>query len=118
MRDRARSLVTSMLLLSACASVPPAHVDPARDPANPRAGEAPLVVGGRLPTNDSTLTVGKPPFETGESGTKEGVPHDHASQEMHEQETVYACPMHPEVRSKSQGKCPKCGMTLVPEQKR
>jgi membrane fusion protein, copper/silver efflux system len=28
--------------------------------------------------------------------------------------TVYTCPMHPEVRSNSPGKCPKCGMDLVP----
>jgi hypothetical protein len=28
-------------------------------------------------------------------------------------ETVYTCPMHPEVHSDKPGKCPKCGMTLV-----
>jgi Cu(I)/Ag(I) efflux system membrane fusion protein len=28
--------------------------------------------------------------------------------------TVYTCPMHPEVRSNARGKCPKCGMDLVP----
>lgn len=26
----------------------------------------------------------------------------------------YTCPMHPEVKSATPGKCPKCGMTLVP----
>ncbi len=26
----------------------------------------------------------------------------------------FTCPMHPEVRSSTQGKCPKCGMKLVP----
>jgi rubrerythrin len=31
--------------------------------------------------------------------------------------TVYTCPMHPEVRQDRPGKCPKCGMTLVPEKK-
>ena len=25
----------------------------------------------------------------------------------------YTCPMHPEVRQKTPGKCPKCGMSLV-----
>jgi hypothetical protein len=25
----------------------------------------------------------------------------------------YACPMHPDMRSRSHGECPKCGMTLV-----
>ncbi len=30
---------------------------------------------------------------------------------------VYICPMHPEVRSHEPGRCPKCGMYLVPEGK-
>jgi NADH:ubiquinone oxidoreductase subunit 6 (subunit J) len=29
----------------------------------------------------------------------------------------YYCPMHPEVRSKSEGKCPRCGMSLQPAPK-
>ena len=36
------------------------------------------------------------------------------AQETHEQ--VYTCPMHPEVRQSAPGKCPKCGMTLIPAQ--
>jgi Cu+-exporting ATPase len=28
---------------------------------------------------------------------------------------IYTCPMHPEVREASAGKCPKCGMALLPE---
>ena len=27
--------------------------------------------------------------------------------------TTYTCPMHPEVKSATPGKCPKCGMDLV-----
>lgn len=30
--------------------------------------------------------------------------------------TVYTCPMDPEVVSNKPGKCPKCGMNLVPRQ--
>ena len=29
---------------------------------------------------------------------------------------VYTCPMHPEVHSTEPGKCPKCGMALVPRE--
>jgi hypothetical protein len=28
---------------------------------------------------------------------------------------VYTCPMHPDVRELSPGKCPHCGTALVPE---
>ncbi len=28
--------------------------------------------------------------------------------------TVFSCPMHPEVRSRAPGKCPRCGMNLEP----
>jgi hypothetical protein len=27
--------------------------------------------------------------------------------------TTYACPMHPDVKSEKEGKCPKCGMALA-----
>lgn len=30
----------------------------------------------------------------------------------------YTCPMHPEVVRSKPGKCPKCGMTLVPMKKK
>ena len=30
-----------------------------------------------------------------------------------DRETIYTCPMHPEVRQNEPGKCPICGMTLV-----
>src|SRR2546423_11875499 len=30
-------------------------------------------------------------------------------------EIPYTCPMHPEVRQKGPGSCPKCGMALEPE---
>lgn len=32
--------------------------------------------------------------------------------EMHAQETIYICPMHPEIRQNAPGKCPLCGMEL------
>jgi Cu+-exporting ATPase len=29
-------------------------------------------------------------------------------------ETVYTCPMHPDVRQSEPGACPRCGMELEP----
>lgn len=39
--------------------------------------------------------------------------HNHSEQERNKE--VYTCPMHPEVRQTSPGRCPKCGMYLVNE---
>ncbi len=35
--------------------------------------------------------------------------------DQHAAESVFTCPMHPEVRQEGLGDCPKCGMHLVPE---
>jgi len=32
-----------------------------------------------------------------------------------EQSVTYSCPMHPDFKSKKPGKCPRCGMTLRPD---
>jgi Heavy metal binding domain len=32
--------------------------------------------------------------------------------------TAYICPMHSDVRQSPSGKCPRCGMALVPENTR
>ena len=37
---------------------------------------------------------------------------------MASEEITYTCPMHPEVRQKGPGKCPGCGMDLIPEKKK
>lgn len=41
-------------------------------------------------------------------------PHNHAQTAAKKirQQKVYSCPMHPEVRAKLKGKCPKCNMDL------
>src|ERR1043165_9870791 len=36
----------------------------------------------------------------------------HSHTQTTKQQKVYSCPMHPDVKAKSKGKCPKCGMDL------
>jgi Cu+-exporting ATPase len=33
-------------------------------------------------------------------------------------ETVYTCPMHPDVRRSEPGTCPQCGMQLEPREEK
>jgi len=40
---------------------------------------------------------------------------NHPNKDAATEASVYTCPMHPEVREDHPGKCPKCGMFLVPE---
>src|SRR5438034_536480 len=35
--------------------------------------------------------------------------------EQSQSSLTYACPMHPEVQQDKPGKCPKCGMKLIPK---
>ncbi len=42
--------------------------------------------------------------------------HDHHSMQGNEG-IIYTCPMHPEVQRTEPGKCPGCGMDLIPEKK-
>lgn len=50
----------------------------------------------------------------------EGTTHDHVHTHEHGHQTetgddtVYTCPMHPEIRQNGPGNCPICGMTLEP----
>ena len=41
--------------------------------------------------------------------------HDVSPRPLATAEGVHVCPMHPEVRQPGPGRCPKCGMHLVPE---
>lgn len=72
----------------------------------------PEVVGGapgRCPQCGMALELRLPP---GETGHEDHMGHGHMM--AAEQAVEYTCPMHPEVVSREPGRCPKCGMTLVP----
>src|SRR5262249_47301181 len=115
--------IAVFLALAGCATTI-AERDPSIDPTSPRAQEAPLAAAPELPRRDPALAVKEQRTEPPPS-TPAPEHHHHADppppkpkKEVKPQANqVYTCPMHPEVRSDKPGKCPKCGMTLVPEQK-
>ncbi len=45
-------------------------------------------------------------------GSDEAETHDHSAEAA--QETIWTCSMHPQIRSGEPGKCPICGMDLIP----
>lgn len=116
---------------------PPSYEpDPLLSPVPPKSAEPPPT--GQEPAHSPTATPpgnpamrgepgGKPPAHPHDHGSMPGMQHgdgkpahDHGSMPRMQHTdgkrsaTVYTCPMHPEVRLPQPGKCPKCGMTLVP----
>jgi Heavy metal binding domain len=83
-------------------------------PASPAAAEA------SAPPPSTTLTAdqGLPVDDSGAAHA--GMATGHAAHRMPATTAPaavasYTCPMHPEVRTTAPGRCPKCGMTLVPQ---
>lgn len=69
-----------------------------RDPANPEAPEVAM----------PPATPARPmPDSMGSARASEMTASDPG--------VIYTCPMHPEVQESAPGRCPKCGMTLVPK---
>jgi hypothetical protein len=95
-------------LVAACATEPPPR--PVRlDPSNPAAAESlPLTAGSLAQPSQPTSAAPPAPAEKTDTPAGAGTVDQHP--------TLYTCPMHPEVISDRPGKCPKCGMTLVPKE--
>jgi hypothetical protein len=101
----------------ACASQPrprPTQLDP----SSPAASESPPVILSALGP-----APGKPVPAVATSGEKSAQQGNQDSSNDGKSESksaepaavVYTCPMHPEVISDKPGRCPKCGMKLVPK---
>jgi hypothetical protein len=95
-------IVSSVVMFAgACATEPPPR-PVALDPSHPAAAES-------APASITSLAqAATPPAE---------VASPEAGQPAKPGPTVYTCPMHPEVTSDKPGRCPKCGMDLVPKEK-
>lgn len=104
-------LALAVAMAAACATEPPPRPTQL-DPSSPSAHEsAPLTAGALAqPSSSAALTPPAPAApEKVETGPAAGAAAKPAA-------ILYTCPMHPEVISDKPGKCPKCGMTLVPKQ--
>ena len=101
-------------LAVACASVPPPATRSPQNPAHPDAPEA-----ATPPLSPTLMTepepgLALPEATAGAHATHEG--HGQAppgAQAAAQAEAPYTCPMHPDVKAVTPGKCPICGMTLV-----
>lgn len=95
--------------LSACALGAAERVPSLSDPSNPEAPESPVPVMAVSLANGAA----SPPAPAPKGGAPEApAPSTDAGTPS---PTVYTCPMHPEVTSPEPGRCPKCGMKLVPK---
>lgn len=101
----ALSFVT-FLLLSACVGTELAV--PSTHPGSPTAstGSLPVLSGLRSEFDSSNETESKAHADHADNA-------DATADEP--ADAVYTCPMHPEIEQSKPGRCPKCGMKLVPK---
>ena len=92
-----------------------ANVNP--DPTSAQSQEAPPPERLSLNQFDPLLVAPSPEKPSGnmdQSGMKMDAPTPAAPEGSVKPATIYTCPMHPEVRLPAPGKCPICGMKLIP----
>lgn len=128
-RLRTWAALLGALVLSACAaSTPPPRFSPV-SPADANGPESTVPAPKPMLTGDGELAErpestqepapgGMPGMEhhhqpPGLTGTEGGQMEHAAKDTAPETEATYTCTMHPQVSSKTPGKCPICGMTLV-----
>src|SRR5262245_34125201 len=91
-----------------------------RDPSNPTAPEGVLPAS----TGNPSAGSGSPARDLDASGEPAGHRHQHGTTSSTREGVTadtgtpagaYVCPMHSAVTSSAPGRCPKCGMDLVPK---
>lgn len=102
-------LCLTALIGAGCASEysrrSPSGQDPSNPESPPSASTREIVIADPLPQDTSS------PAPAGAPGSARD-----AQKEARQTSpaTAYTCPMHPEVRASRPGRCPKCGMKLIP----
>lgn len=109
-----RSSIALGLWLMACASAPPppAHTSP----LSPEAEEPPIAPVATSLRQDPLATPPPPAAHDAHAGHHHSAASAPNSEPQAASET-YVCPMHPDVKQSTPGKCPRCGMKLVPAPK-
>lgn len=104
----------ALAIVAGCAARPMPALTSAH-PASPAAAEAPV------PPSSTTLTPAAGLRADASGAGQAGMAMGHGAHGMSaatgpRAATSYTCPMHPDVHATQPGRCPKCGMTLVPRQ--
>jgi hypothetical protein len=111
---RARSILSTTAVAAvfagSCATTPPPR-PVSLDPSSPEAAESPPLVLAALavPAQPAQPPQPEQPAQPEPAAQPAAAAADGAAA------TVYTCPMHPEIVSDKPGRCPKCGMKLVPK---
>ncbi|HHT9142497.1 MAG TPA: heavy metal-binding domain-containing protein [Candidatus Wujingus californicus] len=95
--------ILCVTILTGCASQALQLPISTNDPANPNAPESTFSPRTNWLQAEVPVTAEQPP-------TEPTLPTHLPTTSP----TMYTCPMHPEVVQSSLGRCPKCGMRLVP----
>ena len=104
-----RTFVSSVFILLGGCAAPALLPLPADHPASPLAAEPRATLHLRaLDDRRTEPAAGTASAPATSSGHAMSAPPSAAAGKL------FTCTMHPEVRSKQPGRCPKCGMTLVP----
>lgn len=78
-----------------------------------------MIISSPASPNADNLLLKESPMHPAHESTPHCCHHGHHApvKALHhaDVDAIYTCPMHPEIRQKGPGSCPKCGMALEPE---